>query len=298
MRKALWIIAICWGLVVCFVPVEPNEISSNISLFTDYQFWFPIAILLGAVVYEYTSSWVGWKFLNPKIWNWLGFIALFALLVSWVSDDVLGMHIPRIGSFTTQGVLVLLFLLTMDLTKNKIGNQRAWFLGSLAIFASVGFWEIIYQVCSWTSYYHQWFKVSDLLYNEILVWRPHPFMVIPFAMLFCFYAKNNYRLISKWVAILSGLCSVFILAWVVWYHFGHYWLLWYMSFSNSEWVRHVPMNWLWYLLARSSKVVLAIIQVVLVVGLIQEPKGLKNRIYYIVPIIVLMGVYLIVRMRA
>jgi len=283
--------------IVCFAPIEPGLLYKPFPVFPDYQFWLPTSIFLLACLYEYKPSWQSWRIwrvFNSNLWITLGLLGLGLVCISWVMNDAFHIAVPRVGSFTTTGVLILLMVLIIKVLKGKLSGPRIWFLATLATSALAGFWEIIYQVCSWFSWYHTWFPAPTLVYNEILCWRPHILMVFPFLALLVLYSFKNYKL--NWTTL--PLIVLFITMWVLWYTVGHFWLAWYCDHYQCPpvWVYNKPINWLWYLGARSTKVVLALLQVSLVSGLGYKQIPLKPRHYaWMVVLGISIVMYLLIR---
>jgi len=269
MRKTLYILGIIWLLIVCFVPIEPGKTVMVMSIRPEgLQFLIPLVALLLACIYEVSQSWRIWKLLNTKLWTYASLVVLFYIALAWFINSVFHLGVPTFGSCNTEGVLMLLFALVLDTLKGKTIEARAWFLAVTAVFASIGFWEILYQVCSWTSYYHTWFPWYALVYNEIICWRPHLLMVIPFICLLVFYGKMYGYNFSKWALVPA---FVFVAFWIIWYFVGDYWIIWYYDHNKfpPEWTYNLPIQWHWYLGARGSKTILALTQILLVSGIVK-----------------------------
>jgi hypothetical protein len=273
-RKTLIITTIIWFAVVCFAPIAPGTNVGGMDTH-GLQFVFPPLLLIVACLYEFNPKWLIWRALNTKLWTWVGISILAYTLVAWAINYALNLAVPTFGSYNTIGVLILMFLLILVFAQPKVGDTRAWLLASLAIFASVGFWESIYQICSWFSWYHTWFAWQAMVYNELAIWRPHPLMFIPFVLLLIYYGRAFGYKLNKWVWIPS---AIFVAIWVSWYATG-YWLLWYCDHRLAQpvWTYHTPINWVWYLAARGSKAVLAVVQVLLVAGIAASIKTINRK---------------------
>ena len=298
MRIVLYPLAIAWFLVVCFLPVEPGKTVSVVSIQPEgLQFYIPTLVLFFACCYEIIPNTKFWGYLlNRKVWMVASLVVLIYIAVAWVFNSF-NQSFPTFGSYNTEGVLLLLFALSLDVTKNKLDDARSWFLAVSAVFFSIGFWEILYQVCSWTSYYHTWFPAKALIFNEITNWRPHPIMCIPFIVLMVYYGLRYKYKFNWYVFVPIGVFAAF---WLIWYYIGDYWIIWYCDHNQEPplWIYHKPIEWVWYLGARGSKAVLAITQILLISGFIKPNPKIKYLWIYAVQLLsIIMIGYLMFRIK-
>jgi hypothetical protein len=278
MKKTLLIVTIIWFSIVLFTPIEPGTSVAPLPLQPEgIQFYIPVLLFLISVWYEslpqiqdsylcpQIQSWRVWRLLNTRLWTALGYIVLAYTAVSWAIERIWSIGLPTLGSYNTEGVLLLLFMWVLHLTHSKIGDVRAWFLGVFAVFFLIGFWESLYQVLNWCAFYHQWFPIESMLFNEIYAWRPHPLMTIPFLMMVLYYSRTFGWKWNWWTVVPLAVFAGF---WTMWYLSG-FWIIWYADHTQvpTVWVYNEPIQWVWYLGARGSKAILAVALMLTVGGI-------------------------------
>lgn len=295
LKRWLYLAGIVWSALVFFLPISPLKIEKvGTPQPEGIQFIIPAVLFFVACWYELFPNLKIWKLLNRKFWIIASLVVLGYVGIAWMIDATSDYYIYTIGSHNTLGIFLLLFAFT--LYHAKLNEPRSWFLGATAVFASIGIWESFYQIGVWADYYHEWFPLKEMLYNEILVWRPHPLMAIPFIGLTIYYAKRFGFRLSKWVIVP---CVVFVVYWLTWYFTG-YWVIWYADHNQvpTKWIFNTPVNWVWYLGTRSTKVIFAVIQLYFIAGIQGLETGkhrLTLQVIYLVAII--LAVYVVIKGR-
>jgi len=296
LTRFLVIVTVIWFSITLFAPLEPGTYIGVMSTH-GLQFIIPAVLALVGVYHEFYPKLMVWKVFNVKLLTIIGLVVLGVTGASWAVNYITGIPVPTYGSYNTVGVLLLLFLLSLNVLKDRLSPPRACILSLLSVFASVGFWECLYQVCSWATWYHTWFPLEMMAYNELLVWRPHILMFVPFVVVLVYYARSAGYRFQWWTLVFS---ATFAVMWVVWYVVGDYWILWYCDHYQYPpvWVYNTPINWVWYLLARGSKGILALAQVFLVAGIIESQFRPDRKWLYVVGVCgISMSIWLFVVLR-
>jgi hypothetical protein len=301
-RKPLLIVTIVWFTIVLFAPIEPGTSVAPLPLQPEgIQFYIPALLFLIACWYEslpQIRTWRVWKLLNTRLWTILGYITLTYIALIWLIERVWGISLPTLGSYNTEGVLLLLFMWILRLAHSKIGDVRAWFLGVFSVFFIIGFWESLYQVLNWYAFYHQWFPIESMLFNEIYAWRPHPLMTVPFLVMTLYYSREFGWKWNRWTVVPLMVFAGF---WTAWYMSG-FWIIWYADHTQvpTVWVYNEPIQWVWYLGARGSKAILAIAMMLIVGGIgTRRETRVVSRVWTVILNLVAaaLAFYLVIRPR-
>jgi hypothetical protein len=182
-----------------------------------------------------------WYLFNVDIFIIVGYICL-AILLGLQIYSLTITQVTVSGSIVTLALLISMCMAIVCKIRS-LGGVRAIIIGILAVFFTIGFFEIPYQLFKYYIHFYDIMSIQDLT----RVITPHVCYLFPFLLLFLLYKID---ITKSSLFCLAG----YLVLWVIWLTIGDYWTIY--IYQDGVWVINEPVNWWVYQVAKTTKVML------------------------------------------
>jgi len=246
-----------WALLKSFAPIPHiNTAEPYISVVTPKMFNLIIYLPLVMFILLYFYRKLGKRGKDIKLWNIFNtntFILLgYLMLVAIIILQIYSLNVTQIaahGSLITCGMLMSLSMTIVYKLRNMPGITSI-IISLMAFFWVIGFYEIPYQICRY------YLSNYNLLITEkgidIIIIR-EIYLIVPFIIAIAVWKIKTTRLSSISMA-------AFVILWVIWIVPGHFQTLFIVNLdiSTTHSIFNNPINWIWYTIAKTCKVFVAL----------------------------------------
>ena len=246
-----------WALIKSFAPVA--HIDSSQPYFSimpvdlaNIVVYLPIAAFFYLLMYKNGTakgkSIKLWKVFNINAFILMGYLMLAALaILQLYSINVL--PIAARGSLVTWGMLTSL-IMAIIYKLRSMPSPIAILISIIAMFWIIGFYETPYQIFRY--YVSDYNLVLSLESLKIIVIR-EILLFLPFVVAFIVWKIRLTKL--SLVSLIA-----FVALWLVWLIPGHFQTLYIIdtSLSTARSFMNDPIDWTWYHVGKTCKVLLAL----------------------------------------
>lgn len=194
--------------------IKPPKLSEGQSVLFVGQ-WFAPALLLPPLFFPKLMTMLN-KLTNVKAWILGGFIALaVCIALQLMSKEGLW------WTWSTIGLLLVLVILAMLLTKDRTSSGEGFLLGCSCALIAAGVWEMIYQ--TGLLLYHDFFGGG--MHSYIVVVTPLSTWIIVGAIILLAILNKHKGLIHANSALITSI-ALFAIFTAIWFANGMYIPLW------------------------------------------------------------------------